>query len=220
MLRGKEDGYSVGLVHVNPQISASVRRFQTAAVIDNTQQYGSLGYTIHSGNASVDYTYPSTETPKSYETGGVVRRYHTISTDTTQHYLIGILPTKTDLYNDAMVETYLNAISFETPQIADVDLDAVYEANMELYALCAGADFLPAIQHEPTLSSVYMKLSSGRGVMLCNDWMMALNNPLFASIPLELDRGICVAWMKDNDSPLVQLLVRELGRWFDQENQM
>lgn len=93
------------------------------------------------------------------------------------------------------------------------------EVNMELYALCAAADFIPSLQYEPTLSAVYMKLSSGRGVMLCNDWMMSLNNPLFASLPLELDRGICVAWMKDNDSPLVQLMVRELSRWFDRPQQ-
>lgn len=89
------------------------------------------------------------------------------------------------------------------------------DVNVELYALCAEADFLPILQHEPTLSSVYMKLSSGRGVLLCNDWMMAINNPLFAHLPLRLDRGICVAWMKEDQSPLVQLVVRELCRWFD-----
>lgn len=88
------------------------------------------------------------------------------------------------------------------------------EATIELYSLCADAEFVPKIEHVPTLSSAYMKLSSGRGALLCNDWMMAINNPLFANLPLHVDRGISVAWMEDNQSSLVPLFVSELCRWF------
>ena len=136
MLRGAKDGYAIALVHVNPKISAEEKYFQQACVIDNSQQYGSIGFTINMNRAyaaSVDFVYPSTETPKSYETGSAVSRYHEIKTETVQQYTLGILPTHNELYNGSMVDTYLNALSFETPEIADVDLDAVYEANMELY---------------------------------------------------------------------------------------
>ena len=93
------------------------------------------------------------------------------------------------------------------------------DVNLELYTLCAKADFSPILRHEPTLSSVYMKLSSGRGAFLCNDWMLSITNPLFSALPLEVDRGICVAWMKENESSLVKLMVRELTDWFEETEQ-
>lgn len=133
MLRGTADGYSLGLVHVNPSISVTNSQYQIADAIDNAQQYGSLGYTIRSGKVSVDYVYPSTETPKSYETGGAVRRFHNIDCATVQQYTLGILIANTPLYNEAMVNTYLAAISLENPFIADIDPQDVYDANMELY---------------------------------------------------------------------------------------
>lgn len=88
------------------------------------------------------------------------------------------------------------------------------EATIELFSLCADAEFLPHIEYVPTLSSAYMKLSSGRGALLCNDWMMAINNPLFATLPLHVDRGICVAWTEEDSAGLVRLFVEELCRWF------
>ena len=88
------------------------------------------------------------------------------------------------------------------------------KTNVELFSLCAKADFVPNIEHVPTLSAVYMKLSSGHGVMFCNDWMMAINNPLFTTFPLDLDRGVSVAWRKEENDPLVALFVRELRDWF------
>jgi hypothetical protein len=59
-----------------------------------------------------------------------------------------------------------------------------------------------------------MKLSSGSGVLLCNDWMMARNNPLFTTLPLHIYRNISLAWLTENHSDLVQLLIRELQRCF------
>ena len=94
------------------------------------------------------------------------------------------------------------------------------EATIELLSLCADADFLPKIEHVPTLSAAYMKLSSGRGTILCNDWMMAINNPLFATLPLHIDRSISVAWAADNQSPLVRLFVNRLRQWFQPHNEL
>jgi DNA-binding transcriptional LysR family regulator len=88
------------------------------------------------------------------------------------------------------------------------------EATIELLSLCADADFLPNIEYVSTLSTAYMKLTSGRGVLLCNDWMMARNNPLFTTLPLHIYRNISLAWLTENHSDLVQLLIRELQRSF------
>jgi DNA-binding transcriptional LysR family regulator len=89
------------------------------------------------------------------------------------------------------------------------------EATIELLSLCADAEFLPDIEYVSTLSAAYMKLTSGRGVLLCNDWMMARNNPLFTTLPLHIYRNISLAWLTENHSDLVQLLIRELQHCFE-----
>lgn len=94
------------------------------------------------------------------------------------------------------------------------------EATIELLSLCADADFMPKIEYVPTLSAVFMKLSSGRGVLLCNDWMMAINNPLFSTLPLHIDRNISVAWSADNQSLLVRLFVNRLRQWFQPQDEL
>lgn len=54
--------------------------------------------------------------------------------DTVQSYILGIIPAKSDLYNDAMVNTYLSALSLSSPNVEEnIDLDKVYSLNMELY---------------------------------------------------------------------------------------
>ncbi len=136
MLRGKSDGYSLGILHVDPQISGEENIFQRPNSISNAAQYGAIGYAFDERSeygVSVDFVYPSTEMPKSYETGATVTRYHETTTGNTQHYTLGIIPEYTELYNDAMVKTYLGALAMETVDIASVDLEQVYEANMELY---------------------------------------------------------------------------------------
>ncbi len=133
MLRGKDDGYSIALVHVNPELSSTANRYTNTYLVSNTQQYGSIGFTLDS-RASVDFVWPSTETPVSYVTTGTVRRYHEIAEDTVQSYILGIIPAKSDLYNDAMVNTYLSALSLSSPNVEEnIDLDKVYSLNMELY---------------------------------------------------------------------------------------
>lgn len=136
MIRGKADGYSMGIVHVNPQISCSKNTFKQTPLVSNTQNYGSLGFTLDAEQeypVSVDFVYPSTETPVSYETGGAVRRYYEITEGNAHSYTLGLISGKSDLYNQAMVDTYLAAISLESMEIAEVDLTQVYDLNIELY---------------------------------------------------------------------------------------
>lgn len=131
-----DDGYSMGIVHVNPEISSTENKYKQSYVVSDSQNYGSLGFTLDSESeypVSVDFVYPSTETPISYDAASATRRYHKITEGNEHSYTLGIIPQKSELYNDAMVDTYLTAISLETIKTAEVDLDAVYELNMELY---------------------------------------------------------------------------------------
>lgn len=93
------------------------------------------------------------------------------------------------------------------------------EAEIDVLSLCADADFLPAIEHVPTLSAAYMKLQSGRGVLYSNDWIMAKNNPIFASLPLNQKRSICLAWQSDNRSPLTHLFINETVFYFQHKKE-
>lgn len=132
MMRRKSDGYSIALVHITPEISASEKFNGVSFAISDALKYGAIGFSF-TGSASVDFVWPSTETPVSYEASGTVRRYHTVTEENTQRYTLGMIPYKSDLYNDAMVATFLCAMSLCDPGYADVDLEKVYRLNMELY---------------------------------------------------------------------------------------
>ena len=86
------------------------------------------------------------------------------------------------------------------------------EATEELLSVCSAAEFFPKIEFVPTLSTALMMLSGGHGVLLCHDWMMARNNPLFRTLPLDIERGIGIAWLADNHSALIPPVVRELRK--------
>lgn len=132
MLRSKASGYSLALCHVSPQISATENLYQVPVAISNSQQYGALGFTLSDG-VSLDFVYPSTETPVCYETGGEVRRYHELTVGTRQSYTLALLPRQEASYQDAMVRTYLAALALEESSIAPVDLQQVYDATIDLY---------------------------------------------------------------------------------------
>lgn len=93
------------------------------------------------------------------------------------------------------------------------------EAEIDILSLCADADFLPAIEHVPTLSAAYLKLQSGRGVLFSNDWIMAKNNPIFTCLPLNLKRNICLAWLADNRSPQAHLFINETVFYFQHKRE-
>ncbi len=92
------------------------------------------------------------------------------------------------------------------------------EAAVEVNSICAKEGFAPVIENVPSLSAAFMKLSSGSGVLFCNDWMIARNNPLFRSIPLDAPRDICLVWMEDNKTPEMESFIRETIQYFAHNN--
>lgn len=132
MLRNKNSGTFVSLSHVNPEISAGENLYGRSFAVSNSQKYGSIGYEL-SGKALVKYIYPSYEAPYTYEGTGISARYHELKVGTEQKYTLSVTVGKTDLYNDAMTEAYLSALSLCNTEITPVEPEKAYSANMELY---------------------------------------------------------------------------------------
>lgn len=112
----------------------------------------------------------------------------------------------------------LSLADFENETFYATAAPSVKEVPMEIISLCAEADFVPKIEHVPTLSAAYMKLSSGQGVLLCNDWMMAKNNPLFAHLVLDTKRQVSIAWLTENISAATHLFINETVDYFRHRN--
>ena len=89
--------------------------------------------------------------------------------------------------------------------------------TMEVLSMFSDIGDPPNIEYVSTLSAAYMKLSSGRGALLCNDWMMAKNNPLFACLPLNIKRGVSLAWLTENQSTATHLFINEVLFYFQNQ---
>ena len=137
MIRGRESGGTIALIHYHPEISVGSRiGGGDPGEISAELQFGSVGYTFE-GFTSVGFTYPCLEGPRNYESGvtdGVwLGRYHPVEPGFAHSYRIALFPTVTACYNDAMMETFRKAYSLEMPEITSVDMDKVYRQNIELF---------------------------------------------------------------------------------------
>lgn len=132
MLRNKKSGAYISLAHINPEISADENLYGKSFAVSDSQKYGSIGYELKE-KAHVKYIYPSYEAPVTYEGTGVSARYHTLAAGAEQKYTLSITVGKTDLYNDAMVNSYLSALSLCNTEITPIEPEKAYAANMELY---------------------------------------------------------------------------------------
>jgi len=121
-------------------------------------------------------------------------------------------------YHPLAQKEELSLSDFENETFYATAAPSVKEVTMEILSLCGEADFVPKIEHVPTLSAAYMKLSSGQGVLLCNDWMMAKNNPIFAHLVLDTKRQVSLAWLTDNHSTAAHLFINETVTYFQHRN--
>lgn len=89
-------------------------------------------------------------------------------------------------------------------------------ATIDLLTICKASGFIPHLEYVPTLSAAYLKMQGGRGVLLANEWMMARNNPLFRSLPLNFKRELCIASLTDRQLPLGAIIEDEILAFFAQ----
>lgn len=92
-------------------------------------------------------------------------------------------------------------------------------ASADVLAVCKASGFTPRLEYVPTLSAAFMKIQSGTGALLANDWMMAKNNPIFSYLPLDFRRDICIASMAGHSTPLAELVMREIFSYFEDREQ-
>lgn len=135
MLRNRSNGRSVAIAHLEPQISVNGEiGGGYNGTVNNKLQFGSIGYTVNKG-ASVDFCYPSSEGPTTYDAGsGWAKVYHKMEEKTVQEYKLSIIPASEDTYAKSMTETFQAAYIAESPAIAeDVDIDQIYDYNLEVF---------------------------------------------------------------------------------------
>lgn len=126
--------YGLALAHISPEISVGNTVGGGAkGEINDELQYGAIGLTIKP-SVSVDFIYPCTEGPTTYDSGsGMIARYHTVKKDNSHSYKVGLVPCNEETYTDAMVETYKTIYSAESHYLADIDMNDVYNQNIEVF---------------------------------------------------------------------------------------
>lgn len=130
----KASGNALGLMHLNPKISVGENiGGGVPGEINGELQYGSLGVTILP-EVSFDFCYPCTEGPNTYDAGqGQSRKYHPVTEDFSHTYQIGLIPSHAEQYNDVMTDVYKKAYDAETRYVADIDIDEIYEQNIDIF---------------------------------------------------------------------------------------
>lgn len=83
---------------------------------------------------------------------------------------------------------------------------------------CAVYGFEPMLVNIPSLSSAFLKIQSGLGVLFSDDWMMAKSNPLFRYLPTGAIFDIHIGWVDDGANSVKELFVNESLLYFKQQN--
>ena len=83
---------------------------------------------------------------------------------------------------------------------------------------CAVHEFEPMLVNIPSLSSAFLKIQSGLGVLFADDWMMAKSNPLFRYLPTDALFDIHVGWIDNELNPIKETFINELLLNFKQNN--
>jgi hypothetical protein len=135
MLRSHSLNESLSLCHYDPHIDGGDSSGGgQAGEINETFQYASLGYTVMP-KASVDFCYPCSEGPNTYDCGqGWARRYHPITVGFSQNYAVGLIPDGSDNYNDSMVTSFKKGFTMTDKYVADVSMDDIYSYGIQVFS--------------------------------------------------------------------------------------
>jgi len=141
MIREKSSGNTLTLMHYKPAID--VKENPGGGLpgdVNDELQYGSIGYTLKP-TLSVDFCYPCTEGPRTYDSGQRrndpssiwSKRYHSITKNNQQTYSIALIPDQKDSYHEAMVNAFSTAYNIEDPEIIPMNMDDIYQQNIDLF---------------------------------------------------------------------------------------
>lgn len=143
MMRNKKSGITMTLLHYNPKIDIGQNPGGgMPGEVNDELEYGSVGFTVRPA-VSADYTYPCKEGPRTYErvdgrrphpdTDTWLGRYHSVTAGNSHSYELAIFVNRYEEYTDAMAASFTNAYKLEKPHIADVDMDSIYQDNIDIF---------------------------------------------------------------------------------------
>lgn len=76
------------------------------------------------------------------------------------------------------------------------------------------SEFTPMFRHCSNYPTAVFEVSRGNGIMLFNDWDLAVRSELFGFFPVERTLAINAMYMKDNPNPLASSFADELSELF------
>lgn len=158
-MRNARANYAFSLAHIDLDISAGnlVGGGENGAV-DDAIRYGGIGMTC-TPIKSVDFVYPCAEGPVTYDSGSTwARRYHEMNVDGSDSFSVALYCERSSSYQDSMVSAYEKMYSLIQPSVAEIDIDRVYEDNLEIF------------------KSEYKEFGSGDIVYAGEPWSLTLPN--------------------------------------------
>ena len=96
------------------------------------------------------------------------------------------------------------------------------EPERTIRTICAQYNFEPRFRFKPNHDSVVMAVQSGRGYCIFDEWSRNRWNSGFQNLPLEFTRPVSIYWRKNNQNPVIPVVVdtlRELMRRWNSEQQ-
>lgn len=82
--------------------------------------------------------------------------------------------------------------------------------------ICHQFNFEPKMYPLPSLAMAFVKLQSGSGVFIGDDWMAVMDNPLFRRIPLNITYNVNLSWLASNVNEAKNMFVNELLFYYRQ----
>jgi len=133
MARNTAGGATLMLQHLSPNVVME-QHDPADEILSADVRYGALGYSF-SPTLGLDFVYPASEGPVNYEHYGSTwrRKYHPMETGAVQQYTLALIAGTYDSYQDAVVDTYKTAYRLENPPVAEVDVDTLYDYQIDIY---------------------------------------------------------------------------------------
>lgn len=132
--RNITNNYAFTLAHVDNTVSSGdLVGGGAAGEINNDIKYGSIGMTM-GADISVDYTYPCSEGPTTYDAGASwAKRYHENKVGNKDEFTVGAYLEGTTSYQDSMVNSYEKMYGLMNSSTADMNISQIYEDNLEIF---------------------------------------------------------------------------------------
>lgn len=140
MIQHKSTGQNLTFGHIGtsggaPSVSSGVTDERTSDwLVNNSIQYGSIGFSKNNGQPVMSFVYPGSEGERSYWGGGVVpqgssnwaRRAHAVTVGFSHSYSLIIRMASNNAYSDAMSKSFQYFNGLYNPQPVSINQQSLY----------------------------------------------------------------------------------------------